>query len=210
MELYEVVDLEKLERSDYFHYFMNVGTTIEFTVKLDVSKAIKKCKKESVGFHPYILFQIYEVINNIKNFRYDILDGKLIEWKKVIPTFSSFNTQTKLFYTLCEEPEGDYIQYNDQYNKIVSEYKNSRTIVPQETLPQNIFNISCIPWLHFEHFSSNTEINKEKIIKMITIGKYEEINSKMMMPVTMQVSHSIVDGYHISMFFEELQNKLNA
>jgi len=50
--------------------------------------------------------------------------------------------------------------------------------VPLEILPQNVFNVSCVPWLHFEHFSSNTSNGDNKIIKMITLGKYAEINGR--------------------------------
>ncbi len=37
------------------------------------------------------------------------------------------------------------------------------TIVPQMDLPLNVFNISCIPWMHFEHFSSNSRTQENKI-----------------------------------------------
>lgn len=209
MELYQVIDLKNFDRTDYFQYFMSVGTTIEFTAKIDVRTAVKKCNQESIGFHAYTLFKIYKVMNEIKNFRYDILDGKLIEWKKIVPTFSGFNKETNLFFTLYEEPTDDYLEFDRRYKKTVKKYADSNTIVPQRDLPHNVFNVSCIPWLHFEHFSSNSKIQENQIVKMITIGKYEEINSKFMMPVTIQVSHAIVDGYHVSMFFKKLQDELD-
>lgn len=31
MEKYELIDMQKFDRADYFNYFMSVGTTIEFT-----------------------------------------------------------------------------------------------------------------------------------------------------------------------------------
>ena len=34
MEKYELIDMQKLDRADYFYYFMSEGTTIEFTVKI--------------------------------------------------------------------------------------------------------------------------------------------------------------------------------
>lgn len=47
---YDVIDRKEFERADYFYYFMSVGTTIEFTVKLDVTAAIERCRRL-----PYIL-----------------------------------------------------------------------------------------------------------------------------------------------------------
>lgn len=48
MEIFEVVDREKFDRAEYFYYFISTGTTIEFTVKTDVTKAIKTCKSNSL------------------------------------------------------------------------------------------------------------------------------------------------------------------
>lgn len=94
MEQYREIDMENFERADYFQYFMSVGTTIESTVKIDVTCAIKKCKSESIDFQAYILFKLYKAMNAIENFKYDVVDGKLIQWEQIVPTFSSFNFLT--------------------------------------------------------------------------------------------------------------------
>ena len=44
---------------------------------------------------------------------------------------------------------------------------------------------------------------------MITSGQYAEINSKLMMPITIQISYIIADSYHVSMFFKDLQEEIN-
>jgi chloramphenicol O-acetyltransferase len=40
---------------------------------------------------------LYKIINEIQNFKYDIIDGKLIECEKIVPTFSSFNNKKSYF-----------------------------------------------------------------------------------------------------------------
>ena len=209
MKSYKIIDMKEFDRADYFRYFTSVGNTIEFTIKIDVTTAVQKCNQESISFHAYTLFKIYKAMNSIQNFRYDILDGNVIEWEKIIPTFSSFNKKSKLFFTLCEEPMESYLEFDKQYKNVTAKYADSNTIVPQMNLPLNVFNISCIPWMHFEHFSSNSKTQENQITKMITLGKYEEINSKLMMPITIQISHAIADGYHVSMFFKNLQDEMN-
>lgn len=209
MKSYKIIDMEEFDRADYFQYFMSVGTTIQFTMKIDVTNAVQKCYQGSISFHAYTVFKIYKAMNSIQNFRYDILDGNVVEWEKIIPTFSGFNKKNKLFFTLCEEPMESYIEFDKRYKSVTAKYADSNTIVPQMDLPLNIFNISCIPWMHFEHFSSNSKTQENKITKMITFGKYEEINSKLVMPITIQISHAIADGYHVSMFFKNLQDEMN-
>lgn len=210
MEKYELIDMQSLDRADYFDYFMKVGTTIELTAEVDVTEVLKKCKKETMNFQAVMLYRLYKAINEIENFKYDILNDKLIIWNKIVPTFSSMNKNSKLFFTLYADMQENCDDYNVQYKEIVKKYANSTTIVPQGELPTNVFNVSCIPWLHFAHFSSNSKSMENKIVKMITLGKYEQVNDRYILPITIQVSHAIVDGYHVALFFEKLQEELNA
>lgn len=208
MENFERIDTEKLDRAEYFYYFMSVGTTIEFTAKIDVTKVIEKCNTDFLNFQAVMLFMLYKAINTIENFKYDVLDDKLIKWERIVPTFSSINKNSKLFFTLYADIKENCFDYNEQYKKTVERYADAVTIVPQGNLPANVFNVSCIPWLHFEHFSSNSKTMESKIVKMITFGKYEELNGKFVLPLTIQVSHAIADGYHVALFFERLQKEL--
>lgn len=209
MEKYQSVDMQKFDRAEQYQYFMSEGTTIEFTAKLDVTKALEKSKKHGFNFYSVMLYHLYKAVNSIENFRLDILKGKLIKWDRIVPTFSSINKNSKLFFILCADMQENCVDYNEQYRKTVEKYADSATMIPQVDLPENVFNVSCIPWLHFEHFSSNSKINENKIVKMITFGKYEQTNGRFLLPLTIQISHAIADGYHIALFFEKLQEELN-
>lgn len=208
MEKYELIDMQLFDRADYFHYFMSVGTTIEFTAKVDVTKVVEKCKNDKLNFQAVMLYRLYKVVNTIENFKLDILENKLIKWNEIVPTFSSMNENSKLFFTLYADMQKNCVDYNEHYQKTVEKYADSTTIVPQGNLPENVFNVSCIPWLHFEHFSSNTKIVESQVVKMITFGKYEQIDGCFVLPLTIQISHAIADGYHVALFFEKLQKEL--
>lgn len=211
MEKYELIDMQKFDRADYFNYFMSMGTTIEFTAKVDVTKVIEKCKHDTLNFQAVILYHLYKVVNTIDNFKFDVLEDTLIKWDKIVPTFSSMNKKSNLFFTLYADMQENCVDYNEQYQKTVENYADSTTIVPQGNLPGNVFNVSCIPWLHFEHFSSNSKTIENKVIKMITLGKYEQqTDGHFVLPLTVQISHAIADGYHVALFFNQLQEELKS
>lgn len=210
MENFEVVDIEKFDRAEYFYYFISTGTTIEFTVKTDVTKAIETCKSNSLNFQAFILFALYKAINSVDNFKYDVLNDKLVKWERIVPTFSSINKNNKLFFTLYADMQDNCRDYNEQYKKTAEKFADAAMIVPQGTLPANTFNVSCVPWLHFEHFSSNSKTMENKIVRMITYGKYKKVNEKFILPMTLQISHAIADGYHVALFFKKLQEELES
>lgn len=51
-------------------------------------------------------------------------------------------------------------------------------------------------------FFSNMQTSSNKIVKMITFGKYKNDNGRYIIPLTLQISHAIADGYHVSLFYE--------
>lgn len=71
MEEYELIDMQRFDRADHFSYFMSVGTKIEFTAKVDVSKVIQRCKNDGLNFQAVMLYRLYKAINTIDNFKYD-------------------------------------------------------------------------------------------------------------------------------------------
>ena len=42
------------------------------------------------------------------------------------------------------------------------------------------------------------------------MGKYEKNGNRIDMPVNITIAHAVADGYHIGLFFEYLQNEINA
>lgn len=44
MENYKVIDMENLDRADYFQYFMRIGTIIEITKKLMLQPLLENAK----------------------------------------------------------------------------------------------------------------------------------------------------------------------
>ena len=44
---------------------------------------------------------------------------------------------------------------------------------------------------------------------MFDWGKFQEVDGRTLLPFTVQVHHSFVDGIHIAMFYERLQNQLS-
>lgn len=208
-EMYSIVNLDSFSRRDYFYYFLSIGTKIEMTVKLDVKKALFKSRKKNFSFNALLIYNIMETINNIENFKIDIKNEQPIIWDKLVPTFTNLNNSSGLFYSLWITDYSNFEEFNQCYIKLTQEYKNTHEIAPLGMQPQNSVNISSIPGTHFEHFSANTNNDGDSLTTMITLGKYIENEDQVLMPFSIKVHHAIVDGFHLSLFFSNLQDNLN-
>lgn len=97
----------------------------------------------------------------------------------------------------------------EKYKMLVNQYKDSKHISPISDIPKNMFNISSIPWLHFDAMSSNNNYSSKTFMPLISLGKYQEDNGKLLMPIAIKVHHATMDGFHVSKFYDELQKQFD-
>ena len=68
---------------------------------------------------------------------------------------------------------------------------------------------SVLPWISFTAIMHPTNCNSKDSVPRIVFGKYHVVDNKKMMPVSVEVHHGMMDGYHIARYLEEFQKLLN-
>jgi chloramphenicol O-acetyltransferase type A len=72
----------------------------------------------------------------------------------------------------------------------------------------DIYQFSSLPWIKFTHISHTLAGKSDKSNPMFDWGKYFEKDGKVLIPFSIQVHHSFIDGLHVGKFVEYLQGKL--
>ena len=85
--------------------------------------------------------------------------------------------------------------------KIINEQKEYFT----GPLGNDVFQCSPMPWVTYTHISHTNSGKKDNATHLFDWGKYYEKNGKIMIPISVQVHHSFVDGIHIGKFVNRLQ-----
>ena len=83
--------------------------------------------------------------------------------------------------------------YDDQTlcSKIAADY-TSKTLC---------FDISSVPWIEFTSFNLNVFTPGTHLPPIFTTGKLIKENGKVQIPVSLQVHHSVCDGFHAGQCF---------
>lgn len=76
-------------------------------------------------------------------------------------------------------------------------------------LGNGIYQFSSIPWISYTHISHTFSGNKNYAVPVFDFGKFHEKNGRLVMPFSIEVHHSFVDGYHIGVLVEKLQKTLD-
>ncbi|MCU6709114.1 type A chloramphenicol O-acetyltransferase [Paenibacillus sp. J5C_2022] len=201
------IDLRTWERKPYFEHFLNnTRCTFSMTANLDITKVLERTYAEEIKFYPTFIYMVMRVVNSQVEFRtcFD-REGKLGYWEYMMPSYTIFHNDNKTFSSLWTEYEVDFQSFYKKYEEDMNQYGHVKELSPKKQASENLIPISCIPWTTFTGFNLNIFNEGTFLLPIITGGKYFNQESKVMLPISLQVHHAVCDGYHASYFFNELQ-----
>lgn len=202
---FNFIDIKNWNRREHYHHYIdNVPCSYSFTVDLE----IEKLRKERL--YPAMLWLLCATVNEFKEFRCALSDnGELGYFETMNPTYTIFNAGSKTFSSIWTEFNPDYNEFLAAYSKDVETYKESEGMMPKPDCPENVFNVSMIPWLQFSAFNLNIWKGGTYLLPIFTMGKKYIENGVLKLPLAVQVHHAVCDGYHAGCFVDSIQNKIN-
>ncbi|WP_169089000.1 type A chloramphenicol O-acetyltransferase [Paenibacillus sp. PL91] len=204
--------IDNWSRKSYFeHYLNNVRCTYSMTANIDISRLLKELKSQGIKLYPALIHMISTVVNCHNEFRTCFnSDGTLGYWDSLSPSFTIFHDDDKTFssiWTLYGEDFNDfYIRYLDDIKK----YGSVKRFAAKTNEPPNTFPISSIPWVSFTGFNLNVYNEGTYLLPIFTMGKYFQLDEKILLPLSGQFHHAVCDGYHAGMLYNELQLRADA
>lgn len=207
---YTSVDLSRWPRREHFEVFQSFAqSTFNQTVLIDITTLLKHIKEVGWKFYPTIIFLLSKIVNNHAEFRMAIKNNELVIWNEVHPSYTIFHDETETFSSLWSHYDGNINHFQDVYLEDRARYGNNLSYWPKEESRENIFFVSAIPWVSFSSFNINVANMQNFFSPMFTLGKYYEQDGKVLLPLAVQVHHSVCDGFHVARLFNELQEMSN-
>lgn len=203
---YKIIDTEHWKRATHCQVFRTMAQPrycVSF--ELDITRFLEFVRKEEYSFTMAFIYAVTKCANDIEEFRYRFLDGKVILYDQIDTSFTYLNPETELLKVITvpmQDSMKDYVQLASETAKNQKEYFTG-------PMGNDIYQFSSIPWISFQYISHTDSGNKEAATPMFDFGKYYEKDGKVMLPFSVQVHHSFVDGVHIGKLAEQLQNYLN-
>lgn len=204
---YKVIDFDSWQRRPYFrHYHTDVPCTYSLTVKLDIT-GIRRC---GVKLYPALLYAVATIIGRHEEFRTAFRkDGSLVVYDHLDPCYTIFHTDDESFSNLWSEYDSSWRTFLERYQEDKKEYGDVRGLEAKPDCPENSFPFSMIPWVSFDSFNLNLKKDHDYLIPIFTAGRFYEEGGRILIPLSLQVHHAVIDGYHASRFLSELQDFLS-
>ena len=182
---------------------------MSLTADVNVTNLRAYSKKNNLNFYPLMLWVVSKIINSHDEFKYSWDDvGNLIKWDFVSPSYTDFHADDENFVKMVTEYSDDLFEFCSRVDKDRQRHKNERAILFNQ--PPNFFDVSCLPWIKYSHFDIHVFDEGKFLAPVVTWGKFEEKDGKLIMPLTMNIHHAVADGFHLSRFFNEVQELMDS
>lgn len=203
---YQVIDRKTWKRNMHCQIFQNsLEPQYCISLELDITNFLKMVKKRSYSFTFAFIYAVCKCANEIEEFRYRFLDEEVVLYDTIHTSFTYLDAETELFKFVSVPMQEDmetYIKAAEEKAKNQKEY----FVAP----PANDeFSFSPLPWISYTHISHTISGNRANSIPLFDWGKFFERESKIVLPFSVQVHHSFVDGIHVGKLVEKLQDYLN-
>lgn len=204
---YKIIDETNWKRAFHCQVFRNsIEPSYCVTLELDITNFLKKIRKDNLSFTLSLIYLVSRCANDIEEFRYRFLDGKIVLYDKINTAFTYLNKETELFKVVNVEMQDTLEQYNSVAARKAEDQKEYFT----GPLGNDVFQFSPMPWVSYTHISHTNSGKKDNATPLFDWGKYFDRDGKKILPFSVQVHHSFVDGIHIGKLVDSLQNYLNG
>jgi chloramphenicol O-acetyltransferase type A len=106
-----------------------------------------------------------------------------------------------------------YFDYNPDFSifkktvtDVLEENRARGGVLDPKDERDDMIHYSVIPWIHFTGVSHPRRLRQEDSVPKIVFGKYRESDGALLMPVSVEVHHAMMDGLHVARYLELVQH----
>ena len=202
------IDIKNWNRKEHYEFFSTFEEPFfGITTPIDCTIAFEKSKELNISFFIYYLHKTLIAINQIENFRYRIENGNVFLYDE-IDSSATIMRADKTFGFSFMKFNPDLTEFNKIAFAEIERIQSTSGLFTRE-FPENLIHFSAIPWINFTSLTHSRSFTLPDSCPKISFGKMITENGKKTMSLAVLAHHGLVDGYHMGMFVEALQNEFN-
>ncbi len=176
------------------------------TVPFEVNQAYTYSKQSGISFFGKYLHDCMKAVNSVENFKYRIESDDIVIYDVIHASATLMRSDNTFGFSFIkfDEDLGVFLtNIKDEKDRI----ENNAELYPPENTLDCIY-CSALPWFSFTGHKEPFSRSNDSVPKF-GYSKYEQKGDKLIMNVSINVNHALVDGYHVGLFCEAFQKNLN-
>ncbi len=202
---YTCIDMETYLRKQHFEYFKTLAYSYTgMTVPVEITQFFQYIKARQLPFFLSICYCVSQAANRIPEFRQRIVQDQILEFDHCRTSHTVALQDGTYCYCDLDSHRSfeDYLIYAIEEQEKV---KKAPSIQEEETLDK-LF-VSTISWVSYTALVNPTPFPPDSNPR-ITWGKVCKQDKKIFLPITVLCHHALVDGMHIAVFYEYIEEEM--
>lgn len=202
------LDVATWARRDLFEFFIgfdkpyfNICTNVDVTKLLELLSQ-RPGTSVTLAYHYFAL----RVANEIEPFRYRLRQGRVLVHDVIHGGTTVLQPSESFTFA--------YFNFTKDFEKFMVEAQCSVDIVKQGGSPfdpraaDDAIHFTALPWVAFTSFSHARNWKTEDSVPKIAFGRFVKESHRVLLPISVEVHHALVDGVHVGRFINRLEEAL--
>ncbi|AXI99767.1 chloramphenicol O-acetyltransferase type A [Cyclonatronum proteinivorum] len=210
--MFERIDLNTWPRRPVFELYNNYRQPdFNLTGRIEVTGLYKSCKSAGIPFSTALLYLSVQIANSIPEFRLRVTGDEVRLYDFLHCGCTELDENENLRFTYYSFEKGESLpDFAARYPRGTAA---SRTVTPgtstDRDLELDLLFHTIIPWFSFTGLRHpRNETDGIGSIPRIAFGKYEaDSQGRLMMPVSVEAHHGLMDGLHVCRYFNGLEDR---
>ena len=184
---------------DYDNPFFNVCADVDATRLLDFTRA--RNLSLSITYH----YLSTKTANEIEPFRYRLRGERVLVHERVDAGAIVLLADESFTFVYFDFTE-DFGAFHESGKASVERARTEPPSLDARADRDDLIYHSVIPWVSFTSISHARDSRRQSGIPKIAFGKYRDAGGRVLLPVSVEVHHALLDGLHVGRYFERLQS----
>jgi len=208
--MHRILDIENWNRKEHFLFFCQCDEPFfGIVAEVDCTEAYNFCKLNKIPFFLFYHHKAIIAVNQMEEFRYRIRDNDILIYDAIHVTTTISRTDNTFAFS--------FIPFTTSFNNFtklakaeIESVKNSNGIrLSENSSRPDVIHFSTVPWIRFTGVTHPRNFKYNDSVPKITFGKYLYKNERLIMPVSINVHHGLMDGFHVGKYLQLFQQLLN-
>ena len=198
------IDMESWPRRQHFEFFSGFDHPhANMCANVELTNFYPIVKQSGESINVAIVYALARASNAIPEFRYRIRAGKAVEHEIVHPSTTILVDEDRFSFCTLDY-HGDYATFAAGAAERIAYVKKHLTMEDEPGRDDLLF-MTAVPWVSFTGVMHPMHLEREDSFPRIAWWKFFEDGKRLMMPLSVQAHHALVDGVHIGRFYERVQ-----
>ena len=202
------IDLETWPRREHYKFLSSWDYPhFNMCANVELSEFYAAVKHRGISINIAIVYLLARTANEIPEFRYRIRGEKVIEHEIVHPSTTILADED--LFTFCT------IEYSEDFSTFEARaveqiaYVKENLYLEDDLEQDELLYMTAIPWVSFSSFMHPIDLSPLDSVPRFAWGKIFEQGERLMMPLSVQAHHALMDGVHMGRYYEKVQDYLS-